>query len=59
MTGMNSKNMKQKEPENMVLYKPEGELFQRIRLCILLRELPELSAEEVAAIEDSERGSKK
>ncbi|OPX94768.1 MAG: hypothetical protein A4E58_02422 [Syntrophorhabdus sp. PtaB.Bin006] len=59
MTPVENKDMKQKEPENMVIYKPEGELFQRIRLCVLLRELPELSAEELAAIEKSERRNKK
>ncbi|OPY67852.1 MAG: hypothetical protein A4E62_02170 [Syntrophorhabdus sp. PtaU1.Bin002] len=59
MTPVENKDMKQKEPENMVIYKPEGELFQRIRLCVLLRELPELSTEELAAIEKSERRNKK
>lgn len=59
MTPVSNKDMKQKEPENMVIYRPEGELFQRIRLCVLLRELPELSAEELAAIEESERRDKK
>jgi hypothetical protein len=59
MTAMNNKNMKQKEPENMVIYKPEGELFERVRLCMLLSELPELSAEELAAIDESERRGKK
>lgn len=59
MTEMNNKGMKQKEPENMVIYKPEEELFQRVRICILLRELPELSAEELAAIEESEKKGEK
>lgn len=59
MTEMNNKGMKQKEPENMVIYKPEEELFQRVRICILLRELPELSAEELAAIEESEKKDEK
>ncbi|OPY68724.1 MAG: hypothetical protein A4E63_01944 [Syntrophorhabdus sp. PtaU1.Bin050] len=59
MTPVENKDMKQKEPENMVIYKPEEELFQRIRLCVLLKELPELSAEELAAIEKSEKRDKK
>lgn len=59
MTEMNNKGMKQKEPENMLIYKPEEELFQRVRICILLRELPELSAEELAAIEESEKKDEK
>lgn len=59
MTEMNNKGMKQKEPENMLIYKPEEELFQRVRICILLRELPELSAEELAAIEESEKKGEK
>ncbi|WP_028894842.1 hypothetical protein [Syntrophorhabdus aromaticivorans] len=59
MTEMNNKGMKRKEPENMVIYKPEEELFQRVRICILLRELPELSAEELAAIEESEKKGEK
>ena len=47
-----------KQPENMVHYKPKHELFSTVHACIILRELPELTPEELQQISEWEQKSK-
>jgi hypothetical protein len=44
-----------KQPENMVCYKPRDELYSTLHTCIVLRELPELTPEELRQISEREK----
>lgn len=44
-----------KQPENMVQYKSKNELYSTVHACIMLRELPELTPEELKHIEEQEK----
>lgn len=46
-----------KQPDNLVLYKSKKELFSTVHACIMLRELPELTPEELEQISERERRS--
>jgi len=47
-----------KQPENMVYYKSKKELYSTVHACIMLRELPELTPEELQQISEREANSK-
>jgi hypothetical protein len=47
-----------KQPENMVQFKPKEELYSTVHACIILRELPELTPEELQQIAEREKSSK-
>jgi hypothetical protein len=51
-------NKRVKQPENMVYYKPIKELYSTVHACIILRELPELTAEELRQISEREQTPK-
>jgi hypothetical protein len=44
-----------KQPENLVQYKSKKELYSTVHACIMLRELPELTPEELQRISDREQ----
>jgi hypothetical protein len=44
-----------KQPENMVYYKSREELYSTLHMCIVLRELPELTPEELRQISEREK----
>jgi len=44
-----------KQPENLVQYKSKKELYSTVHACIVLRELPELTPEELQRISERER----
>jgi hypothetical protein len=46
-----------KQPENMVYYKSKNELYSTLHTCIVLRELPEISPQDVKKIEEKEGGA--
>lgn len=48
-----------KQPENMVYYKPKKELYSTVHACIVLRELPELTPEELMQISEREKALSK
>ncbi|HQO62010.1 MAG TPA: hypothetical protein PK528_00230 [Syntrophorhabdus sp.] len=47
-----------KQPDNMVYYRPRDELYSTLHTCVVLRELPELSPEELQQIAEWEQKSK-
>ncbi|MGB4223493.1 MAG: hypothetical protein WBJ54_06720 [Syntrophorhabdus sp.] len=47
-----------KQPDNMVYYRPRDELYSTLHTCVVLRELPELSPEELKQIAEWEQKSK-
>jgi hypothetical protein len=47
-----------KQPEDMVQYKSKDELYSTVHACIVLRELPELTPEELQQISEREKSSK-
>ena len=47
-----------KQPENMVYFKSKKELYSTVHACIMLRELPELTPEELQHISEREENSK-
>ena len=47
-----------KQPENMVYYKSKKELYSTVHACIMLRELPELTPEELQQISEREQKPK-
>jgi hypothetical protein len=47
-----------KQPENMVYYKSKEELCSTLHTCIVLRELPELTPEELQQISEREKNTK-
>jgi hypothetical protein len=47
-----------KQPEDMVQYKSKDELYSTVHACIMLRELPELTPEELQQISEREKSSK-
>lgn len=53
---IDKKSMKQ--PENMVYYKSKKELYSTVHACIMLRELPELTPEELQQISEREQKPK-
>jgi hypothetical protein len=57
MDGGNKKKTDVKQPDNMVHYKSKKELFSTVHACIMLRELPELTPEELKQISDKERSA--
>jgi hypothetical protein len=44
-----------KQPENMVYFKLREELYSTLHMCIVLRELPELTPEELRQISEREK----
>jgi hypothetical protein len=46
-----------KQPENMVYYKPKKELYSTVHACVVLRELPELTPEELKKISEREQST--
>lgn len=44
-----------KQPENLVQYKSREELYSTVHACIVLRELPELTHEELLQIAEREK----
>jgi hypothetical protein len=44
-----------KQPENLVYYKSRGELFTTLHMCIYMRELPEITPEEIKQMEEKEK----
>lgn len=55
MDGDNKKKADVKQPDNLVQYKSKKELFSTVHACIMLRELPELTPEELKQISDREQ----
>ena len=55
MDADNKKKADVKQPDNLVQYKSKKELFSTVHACIMLRELPELTPEELKQISDRER----
>jgi len=47
-----------KQPENMVYYTSKEELYTTLHTCIVLRELPELTPEELQQISEREKKTK-
>ena len=47
-----------KQPENLVYYKSREELYSTVHACIILRELPELTPEELRQISEREQTHK-
>ncbi len=39
-------NVEKEEPDGMIIYKPEGQVFQKLHLCEYLGELYEAAEEE-------------
>jgi len=52
-------NKRVKQPENMVYYKSREELYSTVHACIVLRELPELTPEELLQIAEREKALSK
>jgi hypothetical protein len=48
-----------KQPENLVQYKSKKELYSTVHACIVLRELPELTHEELLQIAEREKALSK
>jgi hypothetical protein len=46
-----------KQPENMVQYKSKKELYSTLHTCVMLRELPELTPEELKKISEREQST--
>jgi hypothetical protein len=44
-----------KQPENLVYYKSRGELYATLHMCIYMRELPEITPEEIKQMEEKEK----
>ena len=44
-----------KQPQNLVQYKSKKELYSTVHACIMLRELPELTPEELQRISEREQ----
>ena len=44
-----------KQPENMVYYKSREELYSTLHMCIYMRELPEITPEEIKQMEEKEK----
>ena len=52
-------NKRVKQPENLVYYKSREELYSTVHACIVLRELPELTPEELLQIAEREKALSK
>lgn len=55
MEGKEQKKKKIQQPQHLVCYKPAEELYATLHTCIYLRDLPEITAEECAAIQEAEK----
>ena len=44
-----------KQPENLVYYKSRGEFYATLHMCIYMRELPEITPEEIKQMEEKEK----
>jgi hypothetical protein len=55
MDGQNKGKDSIKQPENLVQYTSIKELYSTVHACIMLRELPELTPEELQRISEREQ----
>jgi hypothetical protein len=44
-----------KQPENLVYYKSREELYTTLHMCIYMRELPDITPEEIKQMEEKEK----
>ena len=44
-----------KQPENLVYYKSREDIYTTLHMCIYMRELPDITPEEIKQMEEKEK----